>query len=60
VVLQSPAPAFGAALSGASGLRVASRLTTGVNETEGRSRAAAAAGTGVPSPSCLRPPQPAA
>src|SRR5439155_13020528 len=39
VVLQSPAPAFGAALSGSGGLRVACRLTTGVNETEGRSRA---------------------
>src|SRR5439155_26410803 len=37
VVLQSPAPAFGAALSGAGGLRVASCLTRGVNETEGRS-----------------------
>src|SRR3989442_1168822 len=39
VVLQSPAPAFGPALSGAGGLRVASGLTRGVNETEGRSRA---------------------
>ncbi len=44
VVLQSPAPAFGAALSGAGGLRVASCITRGVNETEGRSRAVIALG----------------
>src|SRR5439155_432471 len=63
VVLQSPAPAFGAALSGAGGLRVASCLTRGVNETEGRSRGRLSEEAYVCPPTssyrragCLRPP----